>query len=139
LVVDTTYFGKRRDTTELDGVMVIPFAFLVNYLIGYIIGAIAFYFKDEGTYTSFTRAHEAVNNVLVGLIIPLDKLTFLPFAIHLPQAWITHHPMQIYLGKYSTSEIFYTFGGGIAWCLVLWIVARLVFKAGLKRNEAVGL
>jgi ABC-2 type transport system permease protein len=120
-------------------VLFIPSAFLTNYLVGYIIGAMSFYSKDEGTYASFTRAHEAMNNILVGLIIPLDKLIFLPFVVYLPQAWILHHPMQIYLGKYSQIEIRYIFTGGIAWCLVLWILARLVFKAGLKRNEAVGL
>jgi ABC-type uncharacterized transport system permease subunit len=47
--------------------------------------------------------------------------------------------MQIYLGKYSMTEIIYTFFGGIAWCFVLWILARVIFKLGLKKNEAVGL
>jgi ABC-type uncharacterized transport system permease subunit len=47
--------------------------------------------------------------------------------------------MQIYLGKYDPNQILQTFVGGIAWCIVLWVLARLVFKAGLKRNEAVGV
>jgi ABC-2 type transport system permease protein len=117
----------------------IPMAYLINYFIGYIAGSSAFFWKDEATYGSFTRAHEAMNNVLVGLIIPLDKLSFLPFVVYLPQAWIMHHPMQIYLGKYSQIEILQTFVSGILWCLILWIVARLIFKLGLKKNEAVGL
>ncbi len=116
-----------------------PFAFFVNYIIGYIIGGCAFFWRDEPTYSSFTRAHEAMNNVLVGLIIPLDKLTFFPFVVYLPQAWILHHPMQIYLGKYCQFQIVQTFVGGIFWCLILWIIARMVFKTGLKKNEAVGL
>ena len=56
-----------------------------------------------------------------------------------PFAFTFYHPMQIYLGKYSQVEIVQTFAGGIIWCLVLFILARIVFKAGLKRNEAVGL
>jgi ABC-type uncharacterized transport system permease subunit len=44
-----------------------------------------------------------------------------------------------FLGKYSTTEIIYTFLGGIAWCLVLWILAQVIFKLGLKKNEAIGL
>jgi ABC-2 type transport system permease protein len=117
----------------------IPIAYLINYLVGYIAGTSAFFWKDEATFGSFTRAHEAMNNVLVGLIIPLDKLSFLPFVVYLPQAWIMHHPMQIYLGKYSQTEILQTFCGGIVWCLLLWVAARFIFKVGLKKNEAVGL
>ena len=116
-----------------------PFAFFINYIIGYMVGSSAFFWSDEPTYSSFTRTHEAMNNVLVGLIIPLDKLTFLPFVVYLLQAWILHHPMQIYLGKYNELQIWQTFVGGVAWCLVLWILARLFFKSGLKKNEAVGL
>ena len=56
-----------------------------------------------------------------------------------PFAFTFYHPMQIYLGKYSQIEIIQTFVGGIIWCLVLFILARIVFKMGLKRNEAVGL
>ena len=116
-----------------------PCAFFINYIIGYIVGGSAFFWRDEPTYSSFTRTHEAINNVLVGLIIPLDKLTFLPFVVYLPQSWILHHPMQVYLGKYNQSQILQTFLGGFIWCLVLWIAARFMFKFGLKKNEAVGL
>ena len=120
-------------------ISLIPLGYFINYLIGYIIGVFAFYTNGEPTFTSLTRAHEAMNNVLVGLIIPLDKLTFFPFVTIFPQAWILHHPMQIYLGKYNQTEILQTFGGGLLWCFVLYIIARLVFKMGLKKNEAVGL
>jgi ABC-2 type transport system permease protein len=130
------YFDLWR---SLIVVLLIPPAYLINYLIGYMAGTTAFFWKDDATFGSFTRAHEAMNNVLLGLIIPLDKLTFLPFVIYLPQSWIIHHPMQIYLGKYNTDQIIQTFVGGIIWCLILWIVARLLFKIGLKKNEAVGL
>jgi ABC-type uncharacterized transport system permease subunit len=47
--------------------------------------------------------------------------------------------MQIYLGEYTNLEIFYVFLGGLAWCIILYFLAKLVFKLGLKRNEAVGL
>jgi ABC-2 type transport system permease protein len=126
-------------TNSLIIILLIPFAYLINYLIGYIAGTTAFFWNNEATFGSFTRAYEAMNNVLLGLIIPLDKLSFLPFVVYLPQAWIIHHPMQIYLGKYDTNQILQTFVGGIAWCIILWIIARIVFKSGLKKNEAVGL
>ena len=59
--------------------------------------------------------------------------------IYNPFAYTFYHPMQIYLGKYSQVEILQTFVGGIMWCFVLFILARIIFKKGLKHNEAVGL
>jgi ABC-type uncharacterized transport system permease subunit len=50
-----------------------------------------------------------------------------------------HHPMQIYLGEYNSLDILLVFLGGIVWCLVLYFLAKFVFKLGLKRNESVGL
>jgi ABC-2 type transport system permease protein len=120
-------------------ISLIPTAYLINYLIGYMAGTTAFFWNNEATFGGFTRAYEAMNNVFLGLIIPLDKLSFLPFIIYLPQAWIIHHPMQIYLGKYDTNQIIQVFIGGIVWCLILWVLARTMFKIGLKKNEAVGL
>jgi ABC-2 type transport system permease protein len=126
-------------STSLILILLIPLAYLINYLIGYIAGTTAFFWRDEATFGSFTRTHEAMNNVLFGLIIPLDKLSFLPFVVNLPQAWIIHHPMQIYLGKYDINQTIQVFIGGAVWTLILWVLARTMFKTGLKKNEAVGL
>ena len=56
-----------------------------------------------------------------------------------PFTYLLHHPMQIYLGKYSALETLYVFGGGIVWCVILYYLVKWVFKMGLKRNEAIGL
>jgi ABC-2 type transport system permease protein len=115
------------------------FSYIINYFIGYLVGSLSFFVKDDASYDGVIRVHENLNNVLIGTIIPLNKMTLFPLITFLPQAWVFHHPMQIYLGKYSGIEIIYTFLGGITWCLVLWILARIIFKLGLKKNEAVGL
>jgi ABC-type uncharacterized transport system permease subunit len=47
--------------------------------------------------------------------------------------------MQIYLGKYTASEIWLVIFGSVVWSFILFILARWVFKIGLKKNEAVGL
>jgi len=47
--------------------------------------------------------------------------------------------MQIYLGKYDTFQTVLVFGGGIFWCVLLYFLAKFVFKMGLKKNESVGL
>jgi ABC-2 type transport system permease protein len=101
-----------------------------------ISSSIAFWTPEyQGTITT----SELITKILSGALVPLYLLGDFSFIQYLPFSFGFYHPMQIYLGKYSQIEILQTFAGGIIWCLVLWILARLVFKAGLKRNEAVGL
>lgn len=47
--------------------------------------------------------------------------------------------VQIYLSRYNWFETVLVFLGGLAWCIILYLIARLIFRMGLKRNEAVGL
>jgi ABC-type uncharacterized transport system permease subunit len=113
------------------------FGITISYFLESIISFCGFF---------LTRVNGVIMNfgLLVGLfsgkLFPLDLLIE-NFWVNLynPFAYLFYHPMQIYLGKYSTNEILYTFLGGIAWCFVLWTLARVIFKLGLKKNEAVGL
>jgi ABC-type uncharacterized transport system permease subunit len=120
-------------------ILFLPIAFTINYFIGYFVGSLAFFVKDKKEIWGISTTATNIISVLRGVIIPLDKIPFPLFFTFLPTSFALHHPMQIYLGKYSQTEIIQTFGGGIAWCFVLWIAARLIFKIGLKKNEATGL
>jgi ABC-2 type transport system permease protein len=122
-------------------IFMIPITFTLYQLIGTIFGSVAFWVKNSYDFDGIKDSFEAIFIVLVGGIIPLYKL---PFGIDkflelLPTAYIIHHPMQIYLGKYDTVQIIICYLGGIAWCLVLFILARIVFKLGLQKNESIGL
>jgi ABC-type uncharacterized transport system permease subunit len=117
----------------------IPISFIVLNFIGITVASAAFFINDEKDMYGIESSAEALEQIFTGSIIPLSLLPFNSVISFNPYAFVLHHPMQIYLGKYSQTEILYTFAGGIVWCLVLWILARLAFKAGLKRNEAVGL
>ncbi len=110
--------------------------FVINVLIGLIIGLLAFWFTAFfGTANFFNT----IKILLSGSFFPLNLLSVTYFATFLPFSYTFFHPSQIYLGKYNNSEVLQTFVGGILWCLILWILARWVFKLGLKKNEAVGL
>ncbi len=122
---------------SLSSILVILFlsvlGFLIRFLIGCMIGFSAFW--STKTYGQVVF-YQSFLPLITGALIPYsyfpetlrNTLTTSPFG------YIIYHPMQIYLGKYSIVEIVQTYVGGIAWCL-----ARIVFKIGLKRNEAVGL
>ena len=120
-------------------ILFIPISFFVNFILGYIVGLFAFFINDKREFNSISDSWDATKMILYGLIIPLYKMPFHEFFEFLPTSYFLHHPMQIYLGKYNNLEILLTFLVGIAWCIVLLIMARLIFKAGLKHNEAVGL
>jgi ABC-2 type transport system permease protein len=120
-------------------IVIIPISFFINFVLGYLVGVLAFFIKDKREFDSISSSWDVTKTILYGLIVPLDQLPFKEFFEFLPTSYFVHHPMQIYLGKYSQIQIIQTFFAGFVWCFVLWILARTVFKFGLKRNEAVGL
>lgn len=117
----------------------IPITFTINHFIGTIVGSMSFFIRDKRDFDGIGKFWIKIRDVSSGSLIPLTILPFSSVFAFLPTSFILHHPMQIYLGRYNNHEILQTFFGGIAWCFVLLIFARLLFKAGLKRNEAVGL
>jgi ABC-2 type transport system permease protein len=105
---------------------------LTNFLFGFS----AFYYPENW---GIMELSSVVSQYLSGKTFPLNIIWFtLPLSF-LPFAFNFYHPMQIYLGKYSPLETLYVFLGGIAWCVVLYFLAKWVFRKGLKRNESVGL
>jgi ABC-2 type transport system permease protein len=110
--------------------------FLIFLSIDILLGSLTFWLKE---IAPLIETRSVLFPFLAGglVLLPANKIT--AFFIYLPFSFGVYHPTQIYLGKYSTAEIVYTFLGGIAWCFVLWLLARVIFKLGLKRNEAVGL
>jgi ABC-2 type transport system permease protein len=110
--------------------------YFISVFFSYLLGSFAFFLTDvHGILDLQTQT----NQFLSGKTIPLSSTKILQPLTFLPFSFTFYHPMQIYLGKYSQTEVAQTFAGGILWCFVLWIIARLMFKAGLKKNEAVGL
>jgi ABC-2 type transport system permease protein len=126
-------------------IIYLVFFFFISYTLktlwAFVMGSISFWSRDNASAISLIEAVRIGSELLSGAVIPLFFVFTgsLSFLLYTPFAFMLHHPMQIYLGKYSTIEIIYTFLGGIAWCFVLWILARATFKLGLKKNEAVGL
>ncbi len=113
-------------------------AFMVDYCASYIFGSLAFWTED---YRPIGFLFSVSVKVLSGLIIPFHLLNNnLNIFLQLnPYSLVAYHPMQIYLGNYNTNQTILVFLGGIIWCLVLYFLAKFVFRLGLKRNESVGL
>jgi ABC-type uncharacterized transport system permease subunit len=141
-VIATYFFGPIQATspqTILILLLFIPISYFVNNTIGFWAGSLAFFIKDKREFSAVQDAYNTTKVMLFGLIVPLDQLPFASFFSFLPTAYFVHHPMQIYLGKYNFDQTIQVFAGGLIWCFILWIVARITFRLGLKKNEAVGL
>lgn len=118
--------------------------FIIVSLVGYIslvftnflFGFSAFFMHENwGVMELSSVTHQYAS----GKTFPLNLIWFIQPLAFLPSAFNFYHPMQIYLGKYDTTQTIWVFIGGIAWCVVLYFLAKLTFKLGLKRNEGVGL
>jgi ABC-2 type transport system permease protein len=123
-------------------IIFLPLSFLLQYLIGLCVGFMTFFARDKRNYMGINRVYNTIFLVIfVGTILPLDKFPSIlaRLAESLPFAYFLHFPMQIYLGKYDFNQTLMVFAGGITWYVVLYFLAKWVFKMGLKRNEAVGL
>ena len=97
-------------------VLTFPIAFTINHFLGILVGSLSFWIKNEFDYEGFRESYEAVFYVAIGVVIPLNKFQEVIASVlqFLPTPFLLHHPMQIYLGKYSALEAIYVFTGGIA-------------------------
>ncbi len=112
-------------------------SFIIRFFIEIIVGAVAFWVTDAigGIFLM-----KSIFVLFAGSLFPLSYFgNFDKIIQYLPFAFTFYHPMQIYLDKYDTTETIWVFVGGIAWCIVLYFLTKLVFKLGLKKNESVGL
>jgi ABC-2 type transport system permease protein len=114
-----------------------PIVVIIRLMFDILAGLVAFWTVESYGAVFLNMTFIAFfSGSMFPLIFILDKFPFLNFT---PWSIILHHPMQIYLNKYSPLETLFVFLGGLAWCFVLYFLAKIVFKMGLKRNEAVGL
>jgi ABC-2 type transport system permease protein len=110
--------------------------YFISVFIAYILGSLAFFIVDV---QGVLEIQNQLNFIFSGKALPLNIVSILQPLIFLPFAFTFHHPMQIYLGKYDFNQTLMVFAGGTTWCVVLYFLAKWIFKMGLKKNEAVGL
>ena len=117
-------------------ILFLPITYFILLLTEILFGSIAFFLPWGWGVLSLSSD---ITRVLGGSSFPLSIFSFTIPLLAIFPAFTYYHPMQIYLGKYSSIETVYVFAGGIFWCVALYFLAKWVFKMGLKRNEAVGL
>jgi ABC-type uncharacterized transport system permease subunit len=146
LLVTILFFYKQMDFGFLNLYTLILFlplliiSYISSFYIEFIAGFAISFFDDKRNYNGLKKTFNGLTTVLSGAIIPLDKLPFYNEIIQfLPTTFWLHHPIKIFQGQYNLIQTIFVFLGGIIYCLILYAITNIIFKMGLKRNEAVGL
>jgi len=107
-------------------------AWLVNFLLDYLVGISAFFFEFNYGIRWTTRM---LTQLIGGLLVPL---TYFPAPIAklfslLPPALMYYTPLSIYLGKVPAEKLYLPFGLAFLWIGVLYLIAHLLERAGIRR------
>jgi ABC-2 type transport system permease protein len=92
--------------------------FLVFFSVDILLGSLSFWLKQ---IAPLIETRSVLFPFLAGALVLLPTNKFTAFFAFLPLSFGVYHPTQIYLGKYTTSEIIYTFLGGIVLCFGYWL------------------
>lgn len=111
--------------------------YLINYLFCFIISELSFYFTNV---TALFSSFDVLKNIVSGAIFPLNLLSasITGFLLYLPFSYITFLPTIILQKKYSISFIFEKMTIGLLWIVILFLIARFIWKKGIERYTTFG-
>jgi ABC-2 type transport system permease protein len=118
-------------------VLMVFFAFIIELLIGFLIGTIAFWTDEiDGIQATIDR----VKRFFSGGYFPLTLLpiTLSTASMYLPFQYSFFAPAALYLKKMDFQQGVHGVIIQMAWIVLLCIILNFVWKQGLKRYEATG-
>lgn len=113
-------------------------ASVLYFMIGFIIGLGAFWFKR---IRGFSKAKGPVIGFLSGALLPL---TFFPqwaqnILLYLPFMYVRFVPIQIYLGQYTLIKSLQHLGIQLLWVLAFVLLALFIEKRAFKKFAGAGV
>lgn len=122
---------------------VVPFlaaiilAWAISYLLGYVFGYFAFWMEKANAVLYFRWS---LVYYLSGQFLPLNIFGATAYEIikWLPFRYIIGFPIEIYLSKFTASELYLGFGIGLFWVAALFTIERIMYARGIKKFKAVG-
>ncbi len=115
----------------------IGMAWLITFAILFAIGSIAFFMTET---TALTNLYFGLFSLFSGYLLALDLLPapIAALAMHLPFRFMLSAPVELMTRSLDGAELAALLGGQALWSLLTVAVALLVWRAGLRRFEAVG-
>jgi ABC-2 type transport system permease protein len=133
-----SYFDKFPDfLTLLAFLLSLLLAFVVGFFFEAAIGMIGFWFLEV---TSFLYIVNGISYFVSGQMFPLDLLP--PFWVwllkSLPFQYMAYFPAAVFVGKIKGSELVYGLIGEVVWAVIFIMLARWLYRRGLRRYSAYG-
>ncbi len=138
-----TLFFLDRIVVNLDPlyilviVIMIFLAFVIELLLGFLVGTIAFWTDEvDGIQATVDR----VKRFFSGGYFPLTLLpiTLVSISTYLPFQYSFFAPAALYLKKMDISQGVHGILVQVVWIVLLCGILRIVWKRGLRRYEATG-
>jgi ABC-2 type transport system permease protein len=133
-----SYFETFPDPLTLIAYLIsLVFAFLIGFFFEATIGMIGFWFLEV---TSLLYIVMTVNFVVSGQMFPIDLLPPPWGAIlkSLPFQYMAYFPATVFLGKTTGSNLAYGLMVEFAWIVFFIVLARWLYRLGLRRYSAFG-
>ncbi len=112
-------------------------AWLLTFAILFTLGALSFWLTQ---IFAITNLYFGLFSLLSGYLLPLDLLPgpFAAVAAYSPFRFMASAPVELMTKTLDRGQLELIIGGQLAWSAMMVIVALAVWRAGVKRFEAVG-
>jgi ABC-2 type transport system permease protein len=132
------YFDPPRDWTTMAGYVTALFlSFLIGFYFETCIGMMGFWFLEV---TSLLWIIATLNYFVSGQMLPLDLLpsTWQWVLKALPFQYLAYFPAVVFLGKRTGAELVEGLLFELTWVIALLLIARWLYRRGLRRYSAFG-
>lgn len=112
-------------------------AFLVGFYFEACIGMVGFWLLEV---TSLLYIVNTLNYFVSGHMFPIDLLPndLVRILKLLPFQYMAYFPAAVFLGKVQGNALWQGLLAELAWVVILFVLARLLFRIGLRRYSAYG-
>ena len=113
------------------------FGLLFEFLAQHIIAACAFWISQS---VAINDVWFFIKSFFGGYLVPL---ALMPIALQSGLKWLPFWlsiglPVEILTGRATPERIWLGYGVGVFWVAVLWLLNRVIWRAGIKAYSAVG-
>jgi ABC-2 type transport system permease protein len=112
-------------------------SFLVGFFFEVSVGMVGFWFLEV---TSLLYIVMTLNFFISGQMLPLDLLPqpWAGFLKALPFQYMAYFPAVVFLGKIKGADLAWHLLGELAWAITFMLLARGLYRLGLRRYSAYG-
>jgi ABC-2 type transport system permease protein len=132
------YFEGFPDLVTLGAYVVsLILAFFVGFYFEVAVGLVGFWFLEV---TSLLYIVMTLNFFISGHMLPLDLLPapWSGLLKSLPFQYMAYFPAVVFLGKVQGADLAYHLLGEFAWAVFFLVLARFLYRRGLRRYGAYG-